>query len=251
MVIKYRMNNIIFIQARMNSTRLPEKILKKISGKTILEIILERLENIGDIRQKILVTGPSEKNQKLVDESNRLGLDFFCGSEENLLDRYYQACCVFNAENIIRVTGDNPLVDSELIIDGMNTFSQKKCDVLSSENDLFPLGMNFDIMKTVTIKESWNMAIEEFSSREIFQKTFISPVKYVVDANKFKIHNYSVTKIDPRLRLTMDYEEDFILIKKIYESLYQKNNHFALNDIENFLEENPEIKKINHKWCKN
>ena len=126
MVIKYRMDNIIFIQARMNSTRLPEKILKKISGKTILEIILERLENIGDIRQKILVTGPSEKNQKLVDESNRLGLDFFCGSEENLLDRYYQACCVFNAENIIRVTGDNPLVDSELIIDGMNTFSQKK-----------------------------------------------------------------------------------------------------------------------------
>tara|TARA_B100000029_G_scaffold226152_1_gene223938 strand:- start:5714 stop:6448 length:735 start_codon:yes stop_codon:yes gene_type:complete len=244
------MDNIIFIQARMNSTRLPGKILKKISGKTILEIILERLENIMDVQQ-VLVTGPSEKNQELIDESNRLDLDFFCGSEENLLDRYYQACCVFNAENIIRLTGDNPLVDSELIIDGMNTFSQKKCDVLSSENDLFPLGMNFDIMKTDTIKESWNVARGEFSSTETFEKTFISPVKYIVDANKFKIQNYSVGNIDPRLRLTVDYEEDFILVKNIYENLYHKNNQFTLDDIKNFLEENPDIKKINHKWCKN
>ena len=111
--------NQIFIQARVNSTRYPRKILKKIDEKTILEIILDRIRNIKNINKIILVTGIKEKNNELVDEARKLGLDVFCGDEENILDRFYHAAKKFQPDNIIRITGDCPLIDSRIINQGL------------------------------------------------------------------------------------------------------------------------------------
>ena len=81
--------NDVFIQARLNSTRFPKKILKTISNKTILQIIVERTKQIENIDKIVLVTGPEKLNSELFQEADRLGIQVFFGDEENILDRFF------------------------------------------------------------------------------------------------------------------------------------------------------------------
>ena len=90
------MNIHVFIQARIGSTRLPGKVMKKISRKTVIELIVERASRIKGINDIIVVTGPKQKNLPLIEELEKLGIKYFCGNEDNVLDRFYQASIFLN-----------------------------------------------------------------------------------------------------------------------------------------------------------
>ena len=132
---------IIFLQARMGSTRLPGKVLQKIVNKPILELIHERLSNISNVEKIILVTSENENNRQLVDFAKKINLESFQGNEENLLDRFFSASKKFPCDNIIRVNSDCPLIDFNLINKGLQQFLENDYDILSTDRiRTFPHG---------------------------------------------------------------------------------------------------------------
>ena len=104
-------NTLAIIQARMNSTRLPGKVLKKVNDLTLIEILLQRLSQSKLIDKIILATSKSDSNNILEKKVTKLGYEVFRGSEENVLERFYQAAKIQKAKTIVRITGDCPIID--------------------------------------------------------------------------------------------------------------------------------------------
>jgi len=226
------MKNHIFLQARLNSTRLPEKVLKKICGKTVIELIVERLRQVDNIDDIILVTGSELENKSLIDEAKKLNLTYFCGNDENILDRFYEASMKFNSDNIIRVTGDCPLIDFNVINKGLKIFLEKDFDILSiNRKRTFPDGFDYEIFKKKSLHTSWEDNLKLYKNKSEFYTTFISPAIYMLENKKFKNYDLINESDYSYLNLTLDYPEDLELITKIYEQFYPKNKYFALNEI--------------------
>lgn len=242
-----RQKTLVFLQARMGSTRLPGKVLKKIVNKPILELIIERLSNIVNIEKIILVTSENENNSDLISFAKKINLEYFQGNEENLLDRFFGASKLFPSENIIRINADCPLIDFNLINKGLQTFLENDYDILSTDRiRTYPHGFDFEIFKTKSLHDSWS-EIKKNYTNEKFSQTFISPVKNLLENPKFKNFDFVSESNLSHIRLTLDYAEDFNLIEKIYQNLYDKNPKFAMNEILEFLDVNPTLLKINKK----
>lgn len=235
----------------MGSTRLPGKVLMRICNKTILELIFERLTKVNKIDRIILVTGPEDKNRELIREAADLGIDYFCGSEENLLDRYYNASRKFDSDNIIRVTADCPLIDFDLINKGLEIFNTGYDILCVGRIPSFPHGVDFEIFKTTALNIAWKNMLNSFSNFEKFNSTFICPTEYILSSPDFKKYDL-VSDIDmSKVRITLDYEEDFELISKIFDTLYNKKQYFTLNDILEVLQKDPSLTLINAKYADN
>ena len=241
--------NDVFIQARLNSTRFPKKILKTISNKTILQIIVERAKQIENIDKIVLVTGPEKLNSELFQEADRLGMQVFFGDEENVLDRFFQAGECYKPDNIIRITGDCPLLDFELISKGIDVFnSDEKIDLLTNTKKItYPHGFDFEIFTKRSLDKAWKEITE---NSKYHKKEFINPVDYIMNSGKFNIFNLENIVDQSHIRLTLDYQEDLIMISEIYEKLISNNNYFTSDEIIVFLEKNPHLLKINEKYEK-
>ena len=245
--------NQIFIQARTGSTRLPDKVLLKIKDKTILELIVERLSLVKDIDKIIIITTRKKRDDRIIKIAKKLGVNFFRGSENNVLDRFYQAKIKFQPDNIIRVTADCPLIDYNLINQGLKIFKKGDYDILSlsnyGEERTFPHGVDFDILKSSALKIAWHYFFRKLNKdKEKFDKVFINPIEYILKKKKFKKKILVNKKKLSYIRITLDYKEDFKLIKKIYENLYSKNKYFNLNEILKFLKNNSHLLNLNKKY---
>lgn len=240
----------IFVQARMGSSRLPGKVLFKIGGKTIFSILVERLRQVRNIDKIILATSIDKNNDELVKEAKRLGIDFLRGSEENLLDRFYQASLKFKPDIIIRITADCPLIDFNLINKGFEIFKKGNYDILSNARiRTFPDGMDFEIFKTKTLEIARQENFSKFNkNNKKFNEAFLSPTDDLLMKKEFKNKDFINKKDLSGIRLTLDYKEDFEVIKKVYENLYKKNKYFNLNEILKFLNNNPNLYKINKEY---
>ena len=129
---------IAIVQARMDSKRFPKKVLKKINGKTVIEILLTRLQKSRKVKKIILATAKKKVNDLLVKHVNKLGFEVYRGSSENVLSRYYNLSQQTKAKYIVRITGDCPLVDPRLV-DKMIEIIEKKCDIVSNVYHLHSL----------------------------------------------------------------------------------------------------------------
>jgi len=109
------MNTVAIIQARISSTRLPEKVLKIIEGKTVLEHVINRVRAAKNIDDMVVATTVKKEDLEIVKLCASLGISVFCGSEDDVLDRYYQTAKLFKAGHIVRITSDCPLIDPQII----------------------------------------------------------------------------------------------------------------------------------------
>jgi spore coat polysaccharide biosynthesis protein SpsF len=242
------MTNHIFIQARINSTRLPGKILKRILGKTILELLVERLRNVNQIDKIVLVTGPAEKNYELIAEAKRIGIEYFSGSEENVLDRFYKASNIVMPDNIIRVTADCPLIDFNVICEGLTIFLKSDYDILSNSRiKSYPHGFEFEIFTKKALRHAWETISKKIPANE-FNTVFVNPTEFMLHNNKFRNYDLINSKDLSHIRLTLDYHEDLELITIIFETLYVKNKKFALNEILELIDKKPFLLNINNKF---
>jgi len=236
----------IYLQARINSTRFPGKVLKKICGKSVIELLLERLSNVKNVDKIILLTGSVKKNRLLVEEAKKLNLQYFCGNEENILDRFYNAAKEFSSDIIIRITADCPLIDYNLINKGIDIFLKKDCDILSvNRNRTYPHGLDFEIFKSSSLEKAWEENLKKIGNKEEFFSTFIPPTKYMLTEKIFINYDLVNKKNFSHIRLTLDYPEDFELITKIFESLYHNNKRFRFEEILDLLKVHPELLNIN------
>lgn len=235
---------VAIIQARLGSKRLPGKALKKISGKTLIEWIKYRLGFCLQIDQIVLSTADTKENDVLVQLAEKIGLEYYRGSENNLINRIYHTAKKFSADAVVRITGDCPLVDPSLVDKMVRIFKEKypKIDYVTNVfPPTFPDGLDIEVFSTRILK-TLNARIKKPLYREVFNFYMLE------NKDHYKIFNLKNKSDLSSIRLTVDYAEDFLLIKKIIDKLGRGGRIFYQNDIIRFLKNNPKIAHINEKW---
>jgi len=239
----FSMNIICMVQARMVSSRLPEKVMITLSGKPMIQHILESLVRSKTITDTDLVvlTTTQKRDDKLVKYLKKNNWKYFRGDEDDVLKRYYDAAIRYNADYIIRITADNPLTDPSIVDLVVTKAIENKVDYAS--NNLlktYPLGYVVEVISRNTLEK-----IEKLARGSILRE-HVTPYIYK-NLKKFKTLNVATTKSlsYPNWRLTVDTIEDFKLIKKIFENLYSENKSIKYEDVVEFILKNPELLKIN------
>lgn len=231
----------VIIQARIGSTRLPAKVLKDLCGKPVLEHELERIKQAKKIDGIIVATTDNENNQPIIDIANKQNINYFKGSENDVLARYYYAAKEYNVENIIRITADCPLIDPHLIDEMIDVYEENACDIITNVPDdnsqmTYPRGLDVEIFRTTLLKEAFDKAESKYD------REHVTPYIY---KNTDKIYVYKYNKDYSNYRWTLDTPEDYELIQKIYQGLYHGEHNFYFNDIIRYIENNKELLRIN------
>ncbi|OCX54727.1 acylneuraminate cytidylyltransferase [Mucilaginibacter sp. PPCGB 2223] len=235
---------VIVVQARMSSTRLPGKVLKPILGKSLLSRMIERLQMIRHQATIIIATSDAEQDDIIETEANAIGVPCFRGSLSNCLDRHYQAGKKYNADVVIKIPSDCPLIDPR-IIDQVLDFYLQHTGEYDFVNNLHPAtwpdGNDVEIMTMACIEKAWKEASRPLELEHTTPYIWENP-------DKFRIANISwPAGLDYSMshRFTIDYPEDYEFINRVYEELYPAKHDFSCDDILKLLDEKPEIYQIN------
>lgn len=231
---------LIIVQARMGSTRLPGKVMKPIGDKTLIQVMLERLQRSKLAGQIVVATTVDSSDDVLRLESARCNIDCFRGSVSNLLERHYQCALEHNAETILKIPSDCPLIDPFIVDEGIRCFERSDCDYVSNLHpESYPDGQDVEVFSFKALKKAREMA------RADFELEHTTPI-FWENPQIFKIVNFGVNHDLSRVyRIVVDYCEDYRLVKEVYESLSPFNQAFSVEEIIRFLQENPHIAKIN------
>ena len=232
----------------MGSSRLPGKVVMELSGKSLLQHIVENLQHSELTNQIIIATTNLPEDDVIRDFSNTIGIECFSGSSTDVLKRYYECAKLYQGDFIVRVNGDSPLIDPTLTDSAIQTCIEKKCDYVSNVLHLtYPLGYNSGEVIPFEILKNLNYSRKDLASRE--------HVTFHIRKNpeKFKIKEICapIKLRRGKWRLTIDYKEDLELMQKIYQKLYKPNFPIIYSELVNFLDKNPFLMKINQKHALN
>jgi glutamate-1-semialdehyde 2,1-aminomutase len=231
------------VQARYNSQRFPGKVVKKINNRTILEILIKRLSKSKHITKIVVACSKNPNDKKIINICKKLGISYFSGSENDVLDRFYNVAKKYKAANILRITGDCPLIDFQIVDEVISNFFFKDVDYASNISPpTFPDGLDVEIFKFSALKN----AFEE--SKKNFEREHVTP--FIINNKKFKKFNLQNYKDLSSIRLTLDEKEDLILIEKIINN-FKNNLYFNLNDILNLYKKRKDIFLINNNLLRN
>ena len=238
------MKIIAIIQARMSSSRLPGKTMMQICNKPLIEHIVNRVTSCNQIEEVILATSNDSSDDILYQWAKNHSITCYRGSLEDVLDRFYNAAALNYADVVVRITGDCPLIDPGTIDEVVQGFIQGDYD-LYSLGGAFPDGLDCQVFSFKSALEvAWK------------QSTLLSEREHVcpyIENNPalFKLGALEKFSSDRSIRLTLDQQEDFELINKIYEHLYYKNPLFDIHTIFEFLDNNPALLDINSAIIRN
>jgi len=226
------------IQARMGSSRLPGKVLKKINDKyTILEFQLEQLSCAKSIEKIVIATTTLQSDNIIESFCQKHNIECFRGKSDDVLDRYYECAKKHNFSIIIRLTSDNPLIDPLIIDNVIQEFKNSNCDYMSTDNpSLSASGFTVEIFNFESLHKSWTNASLP-SERE-----HVTPYIYK-NKTKFRSKNYATNEDFSKLRCTVDTEPDLILIKKIVSQIKTRPIH--VTDVVELFNKQPNLQKIN------
>ncbi|HRD55639.1 MAG TPA: glycosyltransferase family protein [Parachlamydiaceae bacterium] len=238
---KKELRCVILVQARVGSTRLPGKVLKEVLDKPLLQYIVERLKRVELADEVVIATTTEKQDDAIVDFCQAEEIPLFRGKSEDVLDRFYKAASAFKADVIIRITADCPLIDPKLIDEVIHYYLDHypKYDYVSNSHvRSFPIGMDAEVFSFKALKE----AFQEGSLEE--EREHVTPFIYR-RPNRYARHLITHEPDLSHLRLTVDTQEDFDLIKLLIEELYPHNKEFSMDDILKALKEHPEWVTIN------
>tara|TARA_B100000029_G_C17552974_1_gene950752 strand:- start:203 stop:1486 length:1284 start_codon:yes stop_codon:yes gene_type:complete len=238
------MSVVAIIQARYDSKRFYGKILKKIKDKTILEIIVKRLKKSKLINKIVIATSNEKIDSKIIKLCEKNNYSYYLGSKNDVLNRYYNTAIEFKAKTIVRITGDCPLIDPDIVDKIINYYLNNNYDYVSNVlPPTFPDGLDAEVFSLKTLKK-----INQDAKKKYYREHVTS---YLVGNKNFKVANIE-NKIDlSHLRWTIDYPKDLELIRKIYSNFSISKKKVNLKNVLNFLEKNPKYYKINSHISRN
>lgn len=231
------------IQARTSSSRLPRKVLKSLpfgSDICVLQQVIRRVSKSKFIDEVIVATSINEEDQEIVDVAKIEGIAYYCGSLDNVLERYYNAANLNDLDVIVRITSDCPCIDSKIIDNIIQNHLDLNADYTSNSiKESFPRGIdveviNFDVLKRAYVEASEN-----------YEKEHVTPFIYKSHPEEFNINLYVRDIDNSDVRITLDTPQDYALLCCVYDMLYEKDNYFSLDDILKLFDKKPWIKSIN------
>jgi spore coat polysaccharide biosynthesis protein SpsF len=240
------MRTIIIVQARMGSTRLPGKILKKVMGKPLLEYQIERLKKVRNVDDVVIATTINQIDQPVKELCEKLHCSYFRGSENNVLLRYYEAAIKFKAECIVRVNADCPLIDPDIVGDIIEYYHLNYNEIDYVSNILeksYPIGLHLEVFSMEALVRA------NHNANSATEREHVTPYIYR-NPDLFRLFSYSIQDDLSKFRWTVDYPEDFKLIRIIIERLYQNKKDFNMLDIINLMNSDASLMQINSQFTK-
>ncbi len=228
------------IQARMASTRLPGKVLLPLKGRPMLQFQIERLKKSKMLNAIGIATSTNPENKAIIDLASKIGVLAYAGSEEDVLDRYYQAAKQFGFDIIVRLTGDCPLADPAVVDAVIEKFLADKADYTNNvDPPTYPDGFDTEVFTFAALERAWKEATAQHHREHVtafiretdgFRKTSI---RYPLDLSK--------------LRLTVDNKEDLEVITRLVGFL---QDGFTLQDVLKAIEDHPELAQLNSQFIR-
>src|SRR3989344_3148687 len=230
------------IQARMSSTRLPGKVLKEINRKPLLQYEIERLRLAKKLDQIVVATSASKESDEIEKFCERIGVPCFRGSEEDVLNRYYECAKKYPGyDAIVRVTGDCPLIDPRVVDEVVNLFEEGGYDYASNVlEETFPDGMDVEVFKRTALATSQEEAKMQSGREHV--------TLYIRNKEKFKKGNLRAPQDYSSFRMTVDNPEDFEVAKFLIERTSQGDSYLKFVEL---LRENPRVREKNAKVKRN
>ena len=237
------MKTVAIVQARMGSTRFPNKVMRLICGTPMIGLLLERLATAKRIDQIVLATSEDRRNEPLAQYVRDLGYVVFQGSEEDVLDRYYQAAKEAKADTVVRITGDCPLIDPLLVDAVIARFLDSGADYASNVSPpTYPDGLDTEVFSYRVLDTAWNQA-EAPQQRE-----HVTP--FIHESGTFNQVNVSHAKDYSSERWTVDEPEDFEVVQRVFEHFHPRRD-FGWLDVLALRNEHPEWFMANQHLIRN
>jgi spore coat polysaccharide biosynthesis protein SpsF len=227
----------VIIQARMGSKRLPGKTMKKICSKSILEHVIERAKAIEGVSKVVVATCNEKVNQQIIELAAKMKVHSFVGSEDNVLERFYQVQQKFGGEFVVRITADNPFTDVDYASMAVEIATESGADLSSIQN--LPLGTAVEVIRSGALEEAYNMSSTAYHFEHVTPYIKEHPELFSIQRHPIKLKNSFKD-----LRLTVDTAEDLKLAEKIFKECY-KGEPFSVQDAIDFLEKNPKLLSLN------
>ena len=231
----------------MGSTRLPGKVLRPIVGHPMLWHVVERARQTPGLAEVVVATSDQSSDEPIHRFCREEEIPCFAGSEEDVLDRFYQTAREFAADPVMRITGDCPFVDPVVIGRVLELYQSGQYDhvgvatgagAVFMDGGRFPDGLDTECTRFAALERAWHEATEP-SDRE-----HVTPYLWRV-AGRFRLGSLKAQKDYSSLRWTVDNEADFELICKVYEALYHEERPFLMEDILRFFASNPDLAEAN------
>ena len=241
------MKYLAMIQARCGSTRLPNKVMKDLCGKPLLQWVIERVSHSKYIDEVMVVTSIKKDNFPIIRLCTELGIRVGIGSEDDVLDRYYQTAKLLKPEYVIRITADCPCIDAELIDYGIE---QMKKDIDYCSNTIvptFPDGLDFEIIKFSALELAWKDAKHTYEREHVTQYLIHHPELFNQMNIASPIGDFN------NERWTVDEDADYRVVSEIYRFFVEQKSDemFSYKDVLDFIKSHSDIKAINSSYERN
>jgi len=211
------MKTIAIVQARMGSTRFPDKVMRPINGVPMIELLLRRLARAKRIDRIILATSDDPHNQPLADHARSLGYEVFRGSENDVLDRFYQAAKPHQPEAVVRITGDCPLIDPDLVDQVIAAREEQGVDYLSNTLPLsYPDGLDTEVFSFRALERAVRQATKPA------EREHVTP--FIRESGLFKTGNFAYAEDHSMERWTVDEAADFEVIAAVFNYFHPRND---------------------------
>lgn len=225
----------IIVQAHMGSTRLPNKMLKDLCGKTVIGHVISRLKLVKNADALIIATSDLPADDLLVQECQKYDVKVFRGSDSDVLGRFYHAACEYKLTDVARVCADNTFVDWSLIDREIEKYKSLTNSVVVPGKNV-PLGLGCEIFSFAMLEEAFRCG------QERYHREHVTP--YIYEKHPLKVPvDYPVCY--GKYRLTLDTIDDWKLIEILYKKLYMGADDITIEQLNKVLEDNPSLIELN------
>lgn len=237
------MNIVAIVQARMGSTRFPNKVLQPVCGTPLIGLLLERLALAKRVSRVVLATSEDPRNEPLARYVAGLGYAVFRGSENDVLDRYYRAALAAGAEAVVRITGDCPLIDPALVDEVIRVFLESQADyACNREPPTYPDGLDTEVFTFAALETAAREA------REPYQREHVTP--FICAPGRFKRARVAHAEDCSSERWTVDEPEDFEVVRRVFEHFAPRRD-FGWLEVLKLSRERPEWFAANRQFVRN
>ena len=236
------MRVVAIIQARMGSSRLPGKTMMDIEGKPMLEHLIDRVKRCETLDSIVVATTDKAEDDVIVDLAERCGVNWFRGSEDDVLDRYVKAAGKFKAAIVVRICADNPVTDpfeiDKLVRHHIGTNADYSYNNLPHPRGL-PDGAGAEVISIDVLKKIHKLATEQPHREHVTLFILDNPVLFHIERL-----DADTELRRPGYRLDVDYKEDLEFIREIYKRLYKPEEIIKLKEVVDLLDKHPEMLKM-------
>jgi len=237
------MRTIAIVQARMGSTRFPNKVMGLVGGVPLIELLLCRLSHAKSLTQIVVATSTDRSDDELVNHVERIGYQVFRGSEDDVLDRFYQAANIFAADVIVRITGDCPLIDPTIVDEVVRIFAESDVDFASNTAPpTYPDGLDTEVFTMNAL------AIAHSQANTTSQREHVTP--FITNSGGFRTTNLRSANDYSQLRWTVDEPVDLEVVRDVFEHFAPRQD-FSWTEVIRLAEAIPDLFSRNQHLARN